>query len=512
MALIVTHPLYDLIKSDWHIVRDCYAGETAIKNKGQEYLPPTQGMIIDGMANEADIGFQTYKAYLLRAVWHDLYKEAVEAYIGLLHQKPPTITIPDKLKTVVSNFGETPAQLLRRINEEQLITGRLGLLVDLPRVPDQTNPMPYIAMYTGENVRNWDTSEDVNKQAVLNFVVLDESGLARNPQDPFMWIPEIRYRVCSVGDLTNPLDNGDYMSGLFHLLDGEGSVLFTQSAMATPVIRGVPLKFIPFTFINTKDNLPTPDKAPLLGLAHMMLSIYRGEADYRQNLFMQSQDTFVTIGGVVNKDSTNPDAPLRMGAGSRIDIESGGDAKFVGVSSTGLPEQRQALQNDRSRAEVRAGQLVNARVGDKESGEALKTRLAAQTATLTAIALSGAAGLESALKQVAIWVGADPAQVKVEPNLEFSSTLVTGQDAFQLMQAKDLGLPISYESLHAYMVDRGITKLNFADEMARIQKERTLVAVFKDPIAQKNDTKNLSNQDPANQPVPPAPVKTPAKP
>lgn len=505
MALIVTHPLHDAMQDDWKTVRDCYAGETAVKNKNKIYLPPTQGMILDGMVNPNDLGSQMYDAYKLRAVWHDLYKEAVEAYIGLLHQKPPTISLPEKIKGVVSNFGETPAQLLRRINEEQLVSGRLGLLCDLPRKPDPTNPMPYIAMYHAEALRNWDVAEDINKQAVLNFVVLDESGLARNPMDPFMWIPEIRYRVCSVGELMDPTDDGNYMSGLFFLLQGEGSINYDQKQMTTPVIRGMPLKFIPFTFVNTKDNLPIPDKAPLLGLAHLMLSIYRGEADYRQNLFMQSQDTFVTIGGIVNKDSTNPDAALRMGAGARIDIEAGGDAKFVGVSSTGLPEQRTALQNDRSRAEVRAGQLVNARVGDKESGEALKTRLAAQTATLTAIALSGAAGLENALKHVAIWVGADPKEVKVEPNLEFSSTLVTGQDAMQLMQAKDMGLPISYESLHAYMVDRGITKLNFKDEMARIQKERTMVAIFKDPIAQAQTAKDLSNNDPNNQPI--VPVK-----
>jgi hypothetical protein len=268
------------------------------------------------------------------------------------------------------------------------------------------------------------------------------------------------------------------------------------------------LQFVPFTFINVKDNLPTPDKAPLLGLAKMMLGIYRGEADYRQNLFMQGQDTFVTIGGVkVMKDNPeDPDPPLRMGAGARVDMEAGGDAKYVGVSGTGLPEQRAALQNDRSRAEVRAGQLVNARVGDKESGEALKTRLAAQTATLTAIALSGGQGLENALKQIARWVGANPDEVKVEPNLEFSSTLVTGQDMLQLMQAKNEGAPISYESLHAYMVDRGLTSLNFTEEFEKIVAERKLVETFQDPVAQKQKQKELDNSDPANRPAPTKPA------
>lgn len=500
MGLISVHPLYDEAKDDWIIVRDCYAGEAQVKDKGQVYLPPTEGMILDGMNSSEQKGYRCYEAYKLRAVWHDLYKEAIEAYIGMLHKKPPTITLPTKMKDVQSNFKETPAQLLRRINEEQLVTGRLGLLCDLPRNPDPSNPLPYIAMYSAEAVKNWDTSEDINKESVLNYVVLDESGYVRNPQDPFQWDAQTRYRVCSLGDVANPTDNADYMTGLFVLTAGEGSVQFNQSEMMTPNIRGVAIKFIPFTFINTKDNLPVIDKAPLLGLANAMLAMYRGEADYRQNLFMQSQDTFVTIGGIKTTDSTDPDAPLRMGAGSRIDIEGGGDAKFVGVSSTGLPEQRTALQNDRSRAEVRAGQLVNTRVGDKESGEALKTRLAAQTATLTAIALSGAAGLENALKQIARWIGVDPNEVKVEPNLEFSSVLITGQDAFQLMEAKNQGLPISYESIHEWLVDRGVTKLNFQQEFERIKKERAEVAIFQDPVAQQQKDRELDNNDPKNKP------------
>ncbi len=474
MALISTHPQYDERKDEWEIVRDCYAGEASIKTKTTQYLPMTRGMILDGVTNATQIGYKDYQAYLLRAVFHDLYKDAIEAYIGLLHQKPATINLPKKLEGIVSNFGETPQQLLRRINEEQLVAGRLGILCDLPVAPDQTNPMPYLALYKAELVRNWDVNEDISQQAKLNFVVLDESGYSRSPDDMFARISETRYRVCQL--------DGKYRTGLF-TATGE-TPEFNTTQMMIPNIRGKEMEFIPFTFINTKDLLPSIDNAPLLGLARMMLTIYRGEADYRQNLFMQGQDTFVTIGGVRQTDSSNPDAPLRMGAGARIDMDAGGDAKYVGVNGKGLPEQRTALENDRIRAEIRAGQLVNEKAGDKESGEALKTRLAAQTATLTQIALSGGAGLEHALRQAAIWIGADPNEVKVEPNEEFHSTLVTGQDAFQLMQAKDLGLPISYESLHAWAVDRGLTKKTFEEDFAQIQKERSLVQVLKDPVAQ----------------------------
>lgn len=487
MAIDQVHPYYLVFQNDWSELRDCYAGEAVVKARGQKYLPPTQGMILDGMINVKDFGYMMYEAYKLRAIWHDLFKEAVEAYIGLLHSKPPQITLPDKMKDIKSNHGETLEQLLRRINEEQLVTGRLGLLTDLPLNPDPAKPLPYIAMYGAESVRNWDDGENQSTQTNLQYVILDESGYGKSASDQFAWEAQTRYRVCM-------MQNGIYQTGLFQV-SGGGIPPFTPETMTTPTFRGTPSTVLPFTFVNSKDLLSSPDRGPLLGLARIMFGIYRGEADYRQNLFMQGQDTLVTIGGVMHADPNNPRAALRTGAGTRIDMEAGGDAKYIGVNSEGLPEQRMAISNDRQRAEIRAGQLVKVGVGDKESGEALKTRLAAQTATLTQIALTGGAALEAQLKFAALWMGEDPTQIKVEPNEEFSSTLVTGQDAFQLMQAKDLGLPISYESIHAYMVDRGITKKNFEEEFKAITEERAKVSILMNPVVQEQ-----------NKPQPPAPI------
>ncbi len=509
MPLDTKHPYYEEFMADWAKLRDAYKGEQAVKERGAFYLPPTRGMILDGLKNATQLGFQMYEAYKLRAVWHDLFKDAVEAYIGLLHSKSAQFTLPDKMKNIRSNEGETMQELLRRINEQQLVTGRLGLLSDIPVSPSTAAPIPYIAMYTAETVTNWDVGEGDSTLAKLNFVVLDESGLVRNnKEDPFQWNREIRYRVCSIGDIVNNTD-GKYLTALYR--QTEGDLTFNPSTLKAPSILGSELNVIPFSFINTKDLLPAPDRAPLLGLANAMFAIYRGEADYRQNLFMQGQDTLVTIGTVKRSDeTTDPSEPLRTGAGSRIDMDQGGDAKYIGVNSAGLPEQRQALGNDRQRAEVRAGQLVNARLGDKESGEALRTRLAAQTATLKQIALAGAAGLEAQLKVIATWIGESPEDVKVEPNEEFNSDSATGQDVSQLMDGKDKGAPISYKSIHDWMVDRGYTKKDFETEFKEIADEKAMVQVLMNPVLQGNIDKDLNNNDPKNQP-PPAPRPAPSK-
>lgn len=493
-SLMLKHPQFVSAAEDWQECRDCYAGERTVKAAGQKYLKPTRAMILDGM-NAGDVGYQMYQAYKLRAVFHDLYKDAVEAYMGMVFNKPPVISLPDKMKNIKSNMGETPENFLRRLTEEQLVSGRAAILNDLPLEGD-VNTLPYFAMYPAEAICNWNAGESKDNVVDLRYAVLDESGYRVSETDMFAWQVEARYRVV-MRDAA-----GNYSQGLFRDL-GQGVPNFDPTQMSNPKYLEEVLPFVPLVFVNSKDNLPDVDVPPLLGLARAMFAMYRGEADYRQNLFMQGQDTFVTIGGF-KKDPANPEGALRMGAGARVDIEAGGDAKYVGVDGRGLPEQRVALTNDRQRAETRAGQLATKAVGDKESGDALKTRLAAQTCTLTQIAIAGAGGLERSLKNCAIWMGEDPDKVKVEPNLEFSSTLVTGQDAFQMMQAKKEGAPVSYKSLHEWFTARGVTRLNFEEELKQITKERSMVAIFADPIAeQQRKIENDQTQQGIDKPTAP---------
>lgn len=476
MALDSVHPKYSEFHSDWTTMRDLYKGERVVKSKGEIYLPPTKGMRIDGM-DKGKPGYEAYEAYKTRAVFHDYVKEGVEAYIGLMHQKPPTIELPavmEPLRENATSSGESLELLLRRINEEQLVTGRLGLLLDLPVNPDPTNPLPYIAMYVAESIRNWDDGELEEGKLNLNLVILDESGFRR--ADDFEWKSASKYRVLVLGDVAANEPLGDsspvirYSVGVFEQ-DGPQGLNFSQQAMTVPLLRGQALEKIPFCFVNTKDIVSSPDEPPLLGLGRLSLAIYRGEADYRQNLFMQGQDTLVVIGGMRKTDLPGEEGPIRTGAGSMLEVEAGGDAKYIGVESQGLAEQRSALENDRKRADTKSGQLINATGTQAESGAALQIRIGAQTATLNQIANTGAAALEHILRICAEWMGANPDEVKVSPNLEFADFEMSGKDLVDFMTARAMGAPLSKESIHALLVDRGVTKLDFQTEMDKISEE-----------------------------------------
>lgn len=465
MAINSVHPLYAEMYSSWKLGRDSYDGEKEIKKATTTYLPATSGQIADGQGTSSrSPGQLAYNAYLKRSYYPGIYKEAVEAAIGVMHRKPPTIELPPVLEPMIKDatlLGESLELLLRKINTRQLITGRLGLLGDI-RV-DENSIRPIIVTYNELAILNWDDTSLTNDDVDVRLIVLDESGYER--ENDLSWSYKNKYRLLGLTDENMLLaDKGVYGSTL---INEEKLMSIEGTQLPPPSIMGNTLNEIPFVFINSKDLSPSPDNPPLEGLANLCLVIYRGESDYRQNLFMQGEDTLVRIGAMGDDDES-----IRTGAGARIDVPMGGDAKYIGVSSNGLPEQRLALENDYRRAIQKSGQLLDATSRAKESGDALRIRVAAQTATLPLIAKAGAAGLEKVLKSLARWYGANPDEVVIKPNLEFTESDLNGQTLVQILQAKGLGAPLSYESIHSYMAEQGFTRQTYEQEIEKILNEQ----------------------------------------
>jgi hypothetical protein len=460
MALTSKHPCYTEMLPDWEKVRACASGERAVKEADTLYLPETSGMRLDGMLPGAE-GRARYDAYKLRAVFPNYVRCAVESMIGVMWRKAPVIELPTALEPLrerATRSGESLELLLRRVNEAQLMTGRLGLLADMSDAASPSN-FPYLATYEAELITNWNDEFTMDGREILRFAILDESAYEMDGN--FEWKKVQQHRVLQL------LDEGAarvYAAGVF-----TASMGYSEEALIVPEYRGRKLEKIPFVFVNPSDLLPEPSLPPLLGLAELCLTIYRGEADYRQALFMQGQDTLVEEG------DGQPKA-LRTGAGAAIHVPIGGKAYFIGVDSRGLPEMRTALENDRREAREMSAQLLDTASRAKESGEALKTRIAAQTVTLNSIARTGAAGLQEILRTVAEWVGANPEQVNVYPNLDFSEGGLTPREYVDLMTAKQSGLPLSDQSIHERLREDEYTALEFAEEMRLVEDERRLQA------------------------------------
>lgn len=468
MSLTSQNPQFAKFLPDWILVQDCFDGERAIKEKTTDYLPVTTGMKEDGYGTVNTDGQAAYDAYVLRARYPGFLKEAVETAIGMMHKHPAEIDVPDKMMPMLeklSTSGESAQELLRKINRDQILLGRIGLLLDFPIQAKVGEDLPFVATYHTSKVHNWDEgSRNDLTDKTLNLVVLNESEFVRG--EDFGWEFKHKYRVLILGDADENERVGTYKFGVF--TDEQASSAFDESVLSPPVFRGKTFDKIPFVFVNSIDLVTEPTAPPLLDLANLTLTIYRGEADYRLNLFMQGQDTFVIIGG-------NPDDEgnkVRIGANAFLGLPQGSDAKYVGVDSKGLEEQREALKEDRMRAGGMGAGTLDTTSRERESGESLDTRIAARTADLNQIAVSGAAGLERVLKYAAEWMGEDPNEVRVTPNLEFGEMPISSQSMVELSAAKANGWPISTKTLHELTVKRRFTKKTFEQEVEEIEAEK----------------------------------------
>lgn len=469
MPVNAQHPDYAEHCGDWELMRDTFEGQRKVKEAGTKYLPATGGQEEDGMS-EGEEGRTDYNAYRKRAYCPDFVKEAVQSMVGLMHREAARIEVPEKMEPMLKKLtpeGESAWAVLRKINEHQLLYSRIGLLLDVPSGKSIDETLPFVLTYDPFSIINWDhgsTNEDSG--GALDLVVLDESGNVRKPD--FSWEEKKKFRVLKIAgeaeseserEGSERISQGSYITSV---VEKEGEEYNPDDAFA-PSRGGKPLDFIPFIIAGSNDLVSDPDDLPLIGLGELVLTIYRQDADYKQSLHFQGQDTLVVKGGKLDENA-------RLGAGAKLEVSEKGDAKFIGTRADGLSAMRTSLVDDRGRAGEMTTRLFDGE-GDDSSGRALNVRLSAKTASLNQIALTGAEALERILKMAAEWLGLDPEDVVVEPNMDFEEDLIDGNALLQVMQAKRLGLPWSNESIHRWLAARDYTEMTYDEEMILLEKE-----------------------------------------
>lgn len=468
------HPDYSARLPDWVTMFDTNEGQRYIKSKRELYLPATSGMRALGLKQKQE-GTALYAAYLIRAFYPDLVKETIRALVGIIDRKPANIELPEGLedmRSIATPKGESLDELLMQIHLNQLLYGRIGILADV----DPNRDLPVLIGYPAPQVINWDDVTNTGTDQQLDdskrsealrrllMVVLNESRFERDTGDRFTWNQVERYRSLSLGEA----EQNVYTTQV----ERDGA----KQAAIQPAIRGKTLEEIPFVFCNTNDLATKPGEVPLINLANLGLAIYRGEADHRSALFMSGQDTLVLIGVDLSaSDGENPNSDTKpiIGSGAYLNIpDSDGDAKFIGPDSEALAEQRTSLEDDYTRAGEEGIKLLSSGSG-AEAAETLHIRVAARTATLQTIANTSAAALETILRTCAVWVGANPEDVKVTPNLDFIDEVADVGDLVKMAQAKKSGMPLSWKSIHNWLKQKEFTDMEFDDELTVIGEEES---------------------------------------
>lgn len=446
---VARHPDYTYRLPDWQTMIDCYEGERAIKEAGEDYLPPTAGMRAKGWsvasANPQSDAYMAYDAYRTRAQFPPYVSEAVTGLVGIMHRKPPTIEVPkaiEELKEKLTILGEPGHVLLRKINEAQLTTGRIGLLVD-PVDGAPANVPPRVAVYEAKAILNWITDKDPATGTLrYTFLALDESGYTQGVDYCWAWTQKTRYLRLRDGVYETALVIGQRPPSD----GGDGDA----SDWTAPTVGGRTISRIPFVVVNVTDvGVACPASPPLLGLGYKSIALYRKSADYEQHLHECGQATLVAIGGKV----TDSSGGVFLGANGIIeDFPLGGDVKYLEIAGTGLSAQREAIDDDRTEAEARSAHLVDTKGAGIEAAETVRIRVAARMTSIINVGNAAAEGLAEVYRICAEWKGANPDEVSIVQNTDFDAAQAPVAELGQIIAAKQAGAPLPWADIHAWLV------------------------------------------------------------
>ena len=444
---IALHPHYATFLDYFTEMRDTFAGEAVIKSKGETYLPMTSGQMKDNQNGAA-----AYEAYKTRAVFYDYVSDTVTDMLGLLHKETTQFKLPTALEPLLLKStpdGETISMLLRRIHEEQLIPGRIGLLLDVPSDAAGVHVVPQVVTYNAETIVNWDIGSSVPR-----WYVLDESGYQMKGN--LDWEMKVKYRLIALDGM------GKYYTRTFDKWPGDIDIDNPDEEAVYPTVRGKMSNEIPFQIINAASVLPGFEFPPLLSIANLSLATYRGESDYRQALFMQAQSTLFLKG--FGDDELNG---MRVGAGAAIKTtNTEATAEFIEVSGAGLFEMRLSQENLMKETANLGVEMVDK--NGVESGDAIITRLTVRTASMSSVAKSAAAGLTKILQIAARWVGANDSEVIIIPATDFSDSLATSKNVLEMWSVVQQG-GMALEDYHSWLSERDYTSDTFEDWKSKLE-------------------------------------------
>ena len=211
MSIDSKHPDYLEVADDYRTTRDTFGGQRVIKEANFLYLSATMGQIKDGAARSTtSAGYVSYTNYLARAVFPEFVREAVNALVGVMHAEPPIIELPEALEPMRKNAtrkGESLDMLLRRINEQQLLFGRYGLLADFPQnsflaeqaeAPHLVGALRSLRHDRSSYVFSNEQGEPLTRQAVYRAMkrVLEAVGV---PSEASKWFRRSAAMACGFG-------------------------------------------------------------------------------------------------------------------------------------------------------------------------------------------------------------------------------------------------------------------------------------------------------------------------
>ncbi|MBU0724396.1 MAG: DUF4055 domain-containing protein [Alphaproteobacteria bacterium] len=438
MPITDIHPAQAAALSGWARLRDCVAGEEAVKARRAEYLPRPGGQTE-----------RAYRAYLARAVWYGATERTLRGLVGAIFRHPPVVEAPKSLLARLDDLapdGRPFETLALAVTRETALLGRHGLLVDRPA---KGAGDPYLASYPAEAICDWQLGLREGRQRLVRLVLQEADETYRELL----------------------LDSAGHYRVRLWRRKGPRGTAYAIAEEHRPTRDGQPLEVIPFVFLGASNTGPAIEKPPLADLAGMNLAHYRNSADYEQSLFLTGQPTPWISGRLEARERPNA-----IGSGTIWYLPEGCQTGMLEFTGAGIEALRQAMLDKEARMVQLGARLLEAPKRAAETAEAVRLRGEAEASTLSVLAQSVGRGLTQALRHLAWWRGLDPTQetggVTVRLNSDFVEARLSAPELQALVAAWQAGA-ISRRTLYDNLRDGEIVppSRSFEEEQEMVQSQ-----------------------------------------
>lgn len=441
------HELYQVYSQEWQLVRDCCAGERAVKSMTTMYLPDPYGNMIVYPQNTTVLRqalTPAYARYLQRAVFYNATSKTKDALVGAIFSKEPQVTVPQKwdwFNNDIDGMGTDFETHSKMTCDEACQTGTCGLLVDFPQydypltlanISDQ-EIHPLVTFYSAESITNWKETV-INDRKVLSWVCLKEAYDPEDQDESDVLYNNQKYQY---RELSLQFNQDDYneapltgqISGIYTVTIYRDGEIYSQ--IQPTKWDGSYFNYIPFIPVGAVYNNIKPQKGPLYDIATMNLSHYRTSADLEELMFKIGQPT-VCLSGISQSEEERlkENGGIQIGANTVLILPEGGSATILQVSPTTL------LSEQLERKEIQM-QMIGARLVQQSAGEAAETvrmRQSGEASILATISRNMSLAYEKAALYCSDFMPPEPdiSEISIKFNNDFFREQLDPQTVQQL--------------------------------------------------------------------------------
>lgn len=471
--------------TEYRMMRDCMAGQSAVRAATTTYLPKTDGQ--RELEKRARGNRAIYQAYVARARFPDILSPIVSGFGALATQKPYEVeNLPAAMRYLEEDAGcgipleRWQASLL----PEGLVPSQYALVADAKRA-GEGDGKPRLSLYTAESILNW-----IIEDGRLVMLTVEEQREVYDDETPWESETESLYRVFQLVRSREP-EPGEPAAAVpryyrQRLYNEAGDLLdewpFPEQEELPCVLGGA-------TRCNTD-----PERPALIGVAEAQIGYYQLSAMYRQALYMSTNPTMFAPGFA-------PGTIEAVGAGvivesAKTPTECG--LQYVEITGAGMKHVADEMSGELAAAEQHSHRLREG--AQREAADTLSTRVVTKTATLRSVDLCAAEALTHGLRSIARLMGLPGAERIVVRSAgkytdeDIDATIVAALSA----AVRENTLP--REALFGYVRERGMLE-GYTD--AQIEQAILRAAAEFDvapPPGDDDDDEDEQEQDPERDP------------